>query len=138
MLFLGILSMIITLPYWIQCRSMPTDVTVAKDGTGNFSSVKDAIAAAPNYQLTRFYIRIKEGSYIENIIFGKEKRNIAIIGDGIGKTVISGNRSRGSGISTYMTATVGELISLRAVTDIIRVMTFAFFYLFFWEESCKK
>ncbi|KAM7462499.1 hypothetical protein LguiA_030620 [Lonicera macranthoides] len=107
MLFLGLLIMIINLPYWIQCRSLPTDVIVAKDGTGNFSIIKDAIEAAPNYGLTRFYIRIKEGSYIENIIIGKEKRNIAIIGDGIGKTIISGNRSRGIGIGTYKTATVG-------------------------------
>ncbi|KAM7466531.1 hypothetical protein LguiB_014093 [Lonicera macranthoides] len=107
MLFLGLLSMIINLPYWIECRSMPTDVIVAKDGTGNFSLVKDAIEAAPNYSSTRFYIRIKEGSYIEHIIIGKEKRNIAIIGDGIGKTIISGNRSRGSGIGTDLTATVG-------------------------------
>lgn len=53
---------------------MPTSVIVAKDGSGNFSLIKDAIEAAPNYQSTRFYIRIKEGFYVENIIVGKEKK----------------------------------------------------------------
>ncbi|KAM7523790.1 hypothetical protein LguiA_013692 [Lonicera macranthoides] len=98
--------MIIILHSCIESVSMPTDVTDAKDGTDNFSSIKDAIEAAPNYNLRRFYIRIKEGRHVENIIIGKEKMNAAIIGDGIGKTIISGNRSHSGGFATYMTATV--------------------------------
>lgn len=90
--------------------SMPTDITAAKDGTGNFSSIKDAIEAAPNYNSRRFYIRIKEGHYVENIIIGEEKTNVAIIGDGIGKTIISGNRSHSGGFATYETATVGQSV----------------------------
>lgn len=44
---------------------------------------------------------------MENVFVGKKKQNIVLIGDGMDRTVISGNRSNTTGFSTYETATVG-------------------------------
>ncbi|KAG0476889.1 hypothetical protein HPP92_013730 [Vanilla planifolia] len=61
------------------------DLVVAKDGSGNFTTVGEAVAAAPNNSATRFVIYIKEGGYFENVEVGKNKINMIWIGDGIGR-----------------------------------------------------
>ncbi|CAA7054185.1 unnamed protein product [Microthlaspi erraticum] len=80
---------------------------VAKDGTGNFTTISEAISAAPKLSETRFMIYIKEGLYFENVEISKKKTMIMLVGDGIGKTIIKGNRSRVDGWSTFQSATVG-------------------------------
>ncbi|XP_002523113.2 pectinesterase [Ricinus communis] len=82
------------------------DLVVAKDGTGNFSTISQAVAAAPNSSLTRFVIYIKEGAYFENVDVDKKKTNLMFIGDGIGKTVVKANRSVVGGWTTFRSATV--------------------------------
>ncbi|GFZ04495.1 plant invertase/pectin methylesterase inhibitor superfamily [Actinidia rufa] len=86
---------------------MAIDLIVAQDGSGHFTRISDAIHAAPSFSTRRYYIRIKEGLYIENVLVGKEKTNLALIGDGMDKTVISGNKSHGGGFQTNETPTVG-------------------------------
>lgn len=81
---------------------------MAKDGSGNFMTVGDAVAAAPNNTATRFIIYIKAGGYFENVEVGKSKKNIMFIGDGIGKTVIKASRNVVDGWTTFRSATVGE------------------------------
>ncbi|XP_006289196.2 probable pectinesterase/pectinesterase inhibitor 39 [Capsella rubella] len=83
------------------------NLSVAKDGTGNFTTISDAVYAAPNSSETRFIIYIKGGEYIENVELRKKKTMIMFVGDGIGITVIKANRSRVDGWSTFQTATVG-------------------------------
>jgi pectin methylesterase-like acyl-CoA thioesterase len=41
------------------------DVVVAKDGTGNYTTVRDAINAAPTGRTTPYTIYIKNGKYRE-------------------------------------------------------------------------
>ncbi|CAN8253555.1 unnamed protein product [Cochlearia groenlandica] len=83
------------------------NLTVAKDGTGNFTTVSDAVSAAPNTSTTRFIIYIKGGIYFENVEVSKKKTMLMFVGDGIGKTIIKSNRSRIDGWSTFQSATVG-------------------------------
>ncbi|KAG7557887.1 Pectin lyase fold/virulence factor [Arabidopsis suecica] len=83
------------------------NLSVAIDGTGNFTTINAAVSAAPNKSDTRFIIYIKGGEYFENVELPKKKTMIMFIGDGIGKTVIKANRSRIDGWSTFQTATVG-------------------------------
>ncbi|KAG7619358.1 Pectinesterase inhibitor domain [Arabidopsis suecica] len=83
------------------------NLSVAIDGTGNFTTINDAVFAAPNMSETRFIIYIKGGEYFENVELPKKKTMIMFIGDGIGKTVIKANRSRIDGWSTFQTPTVG-------------------------------
>lgn len=83
------------------------DVVVAQDGTGKYTKISDAILAAPDSNIERYNIKIKEGRYLENIIIRQKKSNITLIGDGIDKTIISGNKSTKMGLATMDTATVG-------------------------------
>ncbi|XAR61362.1 Pectinesterase [Bertholletia excelsa] len=82
------------------------DLVVAKDGSGNFTTITDALAAAPNSSTTRFVIYIKAGAYYEYIEVNKTKTNIMFLGDGMGKTLIKGNRSVVDGWTTFRSATV--------------------------------
>ncbi|KAL7246862.1 hypothetical protein ACSBR2_001885 [Camellia fascicularis] len=101
------LTVLITLWWSSLGKSMPIDTTVAQDGSGNFTRIADAILAAPNYSKRRYYIKIKEGLYRENIFVGEQKKNLTFVGDGMNKTVISGNKSNGGGFKNYYTATAG-------------------------------
>ncbi|CAN6198463.1 unnamed protein product [Urochloa humidicola] len=84
-----------------------TVITVAKDGTGNFRTVGEAVAAAPNNSRARTVIRVKAGTYEENVEVPLYKTNIALVGDGRETTVITGSRSAADGWTTYRTATFG-------------------------------
>eukprot|EP00253_Pinus_taeda_P007160 PITA_07160 len=81
-------------------------VTVAQDGSGNYTTITDALNAAPNNSLDRYVIHITKGVYQEYIEVPKRKINIMLVGDGINATVITGNRSVVDGWTTYRSATV--------------------------------
>lgn len=89
--------------------SMRANVTVAKDGSGHFTTISAAIEAAPKMSATKFYVAIRAGVYTENVFIGQDKQNIVLIGDGMDTTIISGNRSNATGFRTFETATVGQL-----------------------------
>ncbi|XP_023636498.1 probable pectinesterase/pectinesterase inhibitor 51 isoform X2 [Capsella rubella] len=85
------------------------DATVCKDGKCAYKTVQDAVNAAPvGNGKRKFVIKISEGVYEETVIVPFEKKNVVFIGDGMGKTVITGSLNAGMpGITTYNTATVG-------------------------------
>ncbi|KAM1401011.1 hypothetical protein ACFX2F_028215 [Malus domestica] len=87
------------------------NVTVCKEEWCNYRTVQEAVNAAPdNAGNKRFVIGIKGGVYEETVRVALEKRNVMLLGDGIGKTIITGSLNVGQpGISTYNTATVGVL-----------------------------
>ncbi|KAF7804876.1 pectinesterase-like [Senna tora] len=64
------------------------DAVVAKDGTGNFTTIGEALAAAPNDTNTR------------------KKTNVMLVGDGIGKTIVKASRNVVDGWTTFQSATV--------------------------------
>ncbi|RZC67389.1 hypothetical protein C5167_011085 [Papaver somniferum] len=90
---------------------LTVDVTVCKeDGVGcKYNKIQDAVDAAPdNNGEGRFVIKIKQGRYQEIVRVPLEKKNVVFLGEGMGKTVISGSLSvQQPGLSTYNTATVG-------------------------------
>ncbi|XP_043721040.1 probable pectinesterase/pectinesterase inhibitor 7 [Telopea speciosissima] len=89
-------------------------VVVAKDGSGNFTTIAEAIAAAPNKTDVSggyFLVYVVAGVYEEYVSIGKNQRYIMMIGDGINQTIITGNRSVGDNYTTFNSATfavVGE------------------------------
>ncbi|PKA62233.1 Pectinesterase 3 [Apostasia shenzhenica] len=104
-------------PAWLRRRDrrllltpspagFPPDLVVAKDGSGNFTTVGEAVAAAPNNSATRFVIYIKAGGYFENVEVGKNKINLMFVGDGMWKTVIKASRNVVDGWTTFRSATV--------------------------------
>ncbi|PON66301.1 Pectinesterase inhibitor domain containing protein [Trema orientale] len=83
-------------------------VTVSQDGSGNFTTINDAVTAAPNNTAASdgyFLIYVTAGLYEEYVSIAKNKRNLMMIGDGINRTIITGNRSVVDGWTTFNSAT---------------------------------
>ncbi|KAJ1383709.1 Pectinesterase, catalytic [Sesbania bispinosa] len=80
------------------------NVVVAKDGSGKYTTVSAAINAAPQSSSGRYVIYVKAGTYNEQVEI--KAKNIMLVGDGIGKTIITGSKSVGGGTTTFRSATV--------------------------------
>ncbi|KAK8966433.1 hypothetical protein KSP40_PGU012471 [Platanthera guangdongensis] len=91
----------------LQATALTADVTVAKDGSGNYTTVTAAVDAAPLESGRRFVIYVKRGIYVENVEIKKKKWNLMIVGDGVDQTVISGSRNYVDGWTTFRSATFG-------------------------------
>ncbi|KAJ1254771.1 hypothetical protein BS78_K328300, partial [Paspalum vaginatum] len=63
----------------------------------------------------RYVILIKEGTYEET--FNITGNNIVLVGEGIGKTIITGNKSNKTGTDTVASATVGKGCNAGVVGD---------------------
>ncbi|KAL6004906.1 hypothetical protein ACLOJK_005464 [Asimina triloba] len=82
------------------------DIVVAQDGSGNFKTIKEAVdAASKRSGRGSFVIYVKAGIYKENIELGNGLKNIMFVGDGIGKTIVTGSRSVRGGSTTFKSAT---------------------------------
>ncbi|CAL9061359.1 pectinesterase [Musa acuminata AAA Group] len=95
----------------MAAEEVAADAVVAADGTGDYSTVGEAVAAAPSKSKKRYVIRIKAGTYAENVEVPKKKTNIMFVGDGRETTVITGSRNVVDGSTTFRSATlavVGE------------------------------
>ncbi|CAI9103654.1 OLC1v1002178C1 [Oldenlandia corymbosa var. corymbosa] len=96
--------------------TMRPNIVVAKDGSGNYATVGAAVAAAVKLAVNgaRIVIYIKSGTYAETVVMGKKMKNVMFLGDGIGRTIITGSTSvAGSGATTFRSATVGKSINVR-------------------------
>ncbi|XP_052196616.1 probable pectinesterase/pectinesterase inhibitor 64 [Diospyros lotus] len=100
---------------WKFPAGLMADVTVCNGGAENvncdFKKVQEAVNAAPDKDGgRRFVISIKEGVYNETVRVPLQKKNVVFLGDGMGKTVITGSLNVGQpGMTTYDSATVGVI-----------------------------
>ncbi|KAG6769856.1 hypothetical protein POTOM_025522 [Populus tomentosa] len=100
-------------PSWVKhedrkllvLNGVTPNVIVAADGTGNFTNIMDAVAAAPDYSMHRHIIYIKKGVYNEYVDIKKKKWNLMMVGEGMNATVITGNRNYIDGWTTFRSAT---------------------------------
>ncbi|XP_057798361.1 probable pectinesterase/pectinesterase inhibitor 59 isoform X2 [Salvia miltiorrhiza] len=85
------------------------NVTVSKDGSGQFRSIQEAInyATANRLGKKRVIVYVKRGVYEENILINRTMNKVMLVGDGVRNTIITGNRSSSAGFTTYSTATFG-------------------------------
>ncbi|GFP94012.1 putative pectinesterase/pectinesterase inhibitor 22 [Phtheirospermum japonicum] len=88
-------------------KAIKPDVVVAKDGSGKYKTIAEALNVAPRHSNKRFVIYVKKGVYDENVRVEKEKWNVLIYGDGMDYTIVSSNRSNRTGSSTSSSATFG-------------------------------
>ena len=65
------------------------DLTVAKDGSGNYITVQAAIDAAPAGRTTAFTIYIKNGTYKEKINIPSSKPFIQLVGESVANTILT-------------------------------------------------
>ncbi|KAB1202150.1 putative pectinesterase/pectinesterase inhibitor 7 [Morella rubra] len=83
-------------------------VVVNPNGSGNFSTINAAVAATPNNTGTQngyFVIYVTVEIYEEYVSTASNKKNLMMIGDGINRTIITGNRSVADGWTTYSSPT---------------------------------
>lgn len=102
---------------------------VATDGSGNFTTITDAINFTPNNSNERVIIYVREGVYEENVDIPSYKPNIVLLGDGSDVTVITGNRSVADGWTTFRSATVGKVQT---------TFEFPFFFFFLLANGSTK
>lgn len=87
--------------------SIKPNAVVAKDGSGKYSTIQDALDKVPKKRKGVYVIYIKQGVYKEYITVNKTMTKLMFIGDGPTKTIITGNKNFVDGIPTFKTATVG-------------------------------
>ena len=87
-------------------------VVVSQDGSGNFTTIKDAVAAAPTNSnastVDYFLIYVTEGVCEEYVSIPINKPYLMMIGDGINRTVITGHHSVGDGWTTFNSSIFGQ------------------------------
>ncbi|KAK4360970.1 hypothetical protein RND71_019922 [Anisodus tanguticus] len=93
----------------LSANAIAANVVVAKDGSGKYKTVKEAVAAAPANSKTRYVIHVKKGIYKENVEIGKTKKNLMLVGDGMDATIITGNLNVVDGSTTFKSATVAAV-----------------------------
>ncbi len=80
--------------------------TVAKDGSGDFKYIQDAIDAMRVYPLAPITLYIKNGVYNEKIELPANNTDVSFIGESIDKTIISFNDYSGRGkLNTFTSYT---------------------------------
>ncbi|KAH7573540.1 hypothetical protein ACOSP7_007279 [Xanthoceras sorbifolium] len=85
------------------------NAVVAKDGSGQYKTITEALEFVPKDNNATYVIHIKEGVYQETVLLTKHMTNVMFIGDGPTKTKITGNKNFIDGTNTMRTATVSIL-----------------------------
>lgn len=67
----------------------PPDFVVAKDGSGDFKTVQEAINAVPDSSTARTIIYIKAGVYKEKLILPVSKMNVTFLGQDVKEVVLT-------------------------------------------------
>ncbi|KAJ0987458.1 hypothetical protein J5N97_005814 [Dioscorea zingiberensis] len=88
-----------------QWKKPAPNVTVAKDGSGDFTTITDALNAMPKKYQGRYVIYVKAGEYEETVNVTKKMVNVTMYGDGSKKTIITGSKNFIDGTRTFQTAT---------------------------------
>ncbi|XP_021756901.1 pectinesterase-like [Chenopodium quinoa] len=89
----------------INTNNPKPNVIVARDGSGQFKTINDALKAYPKNLQGRYVIYVKAGIYDEQVLITKDQINVYMYGDGPRKTIVTGKKSFRDGVSTYKTAT---------------------------------
>ncbi|XP_071701737.1 putative pectinesterase/pectinesterase inhibitor 24 [Rutidosis leptorrhynchoides] len=102
------------MPEWLSSKDskllqlpagIKADAVVAKDGSGKYKIISDALKAVPKKSKKRFVIYVKKGVYNENVQIEKSMTNVMIIGDGMESTIVSASLNVVDGTPTFQSAT---------------------------------
>lgn len=101
------------------------DFTVAKDGSGDFKYIQDAIDAMRVYPLRRITLYIKNGVYNEKIVVPSDNTDVSFIGESVDKTIISFNDYSGRGKLNTFSSYTAKISGNRFVAENITFMNAA-------------
>ncbi|WP_372772675.1 pectinesterase family protein [Mangrovibacterium sp.] len=65
------------------------DFVVAQDGSGDFTTVQEAIDATPDFRKNRTLIYIKAGIYKEKLVLASSKTNVYFLGEERDRTILT-------------------------------------------------
>jgi pectinesterase len=91
--------------------------TVAKDGSGDFKYIQDAIDAMRVYPLGRITLYIKNGVYNEKINLPETNVDVTFIGESVDSTIIIFNDYSGRGKLTTFTSYTAKISGNRFVAE---------------------
>ncbi|BAF25160.1 pectinesterase/pectinesterase inhibitor [Oryza sativa Japonica Group] len=86
-------------------NNLTPNVIVAKDGSGKFKTINEALAAMPKTYSGRYVIYVKEGVYAEYVTITKKMASVTMYGDGSRKSIVTGSKNFADGLTTFKTAT---------------------------------
>jgi len=72
-----------------QDKKKTNYITVAQDGSGDFTKIQEAVYAAPAFPYEKVTIFIKNGTYIEKVQIPEWNTQLALVGESREKTIIS-------------------------------------------------
>jgi len=93
------------------------EFTVAKDGSGDYKFIQDAIDAMRVYPLARITLYIKNGVYNEKIELPATNTDVTFIGENIDKTIITFNDYSGRGRINTFTSCTAKISGNRFVAE---------------------
>jgi len=99
--------------------------TVAKDGSGDYKYIQDAIDAMRVYPLKRITLYIKNGVYNEKINLPADNTDVTFIGESVEKTIINFNDYSGRGRLNTFTSYTAKISGNRFVAQDITFMNSA-------------
>lgn len=99
--------------------------TVAKDGTGDYRYIQDAIDAMRVYPLKRITLYIKDGVYNEKIVLPVDNTDVTFIGESVDKTIINFDDYSGRGKLNTFTSYTAKISGNRFVAENITFMNSA-------------
>lgn len=91
--------------------------TVAKDGSGDYKYIQDAIDAMRVYPLAPITLYIKNGTYNEKIELPANNTDVAFIGESVEKTIITFNDYSGRGKLNTFTSFTAKISGNRFVAE---------------------
>ncbi len=106
-LIFAFLLSFVTFSALAQTQTFPKSFTVAKDGSGDFKTIQEAVNAVRDWSEVQVPIYIKKGIYREKLVIPAQKSRISLIGEDKMQTVITYDDYSGkNGINTYTSYTV--------------------------------
>ncbi|MDB5270009.1 MAG: hypothetical protein JWP58_3049 [Hymenobacter sp.] len=84
------------------------DLTVAQDGTGNYTTIQAAINAAPTGRTTPYRILIKNGTYTEKVAVPSTKPFLHLIGESVANTILTWNDGASTVVNGSAVGTSGS------------------------------
>src|SRR4051812_15157308 len=111
-LLLSVFSIIIVNKFFAQTanpKQYKYIFTVAKDGSGDYKYIQDAIDAMRVFPLERITLYIKNGVYNEKIELPATNTDVSFIGESVDKTIIIFNDYSGKGKLTTFTSYTAKI-----------------------------
>ena len=88
-------------------QAQPKKLVVAKDGSGDYTTIQAAVDALPAFPVDGVEIFVRSGTYREKLVIPSWKTNITLIGEDKENTIISWDDHSGKGdINTFTSYTV--------------------------------